>query len=143
MLELPIHAAVTWWAVSAFGVVGAAAAWSLRAVYDAISFDLAVTRMVGRRTGKPDRPFRAAAIMTGAAAILSAVVAPAAIAPAALALAGAVVTVTFITLGWRLALEGGERRAIETSVSRLLVRGGPRGGDESVARTVRNQTERP
>jgi O-antigen/teichoic acid export membrane protein len=142
VVELPIHAVITWWAVSTFGVVGAAAAWTLRALYDAILFDIAVARMVGPRTQALDRPFRASASMTAAAAILSAVVASLTIAPAALALSGAVATLAVSAVAWHLALETGERRAVVSAVTRLLYRG-ERRGNESPAQAVRNQAERP
>lgn len=41
LLELPIHAAVAWWLIAAYGVAGAAAAWSARAVLDATLLHLA------------------------------------------------------------------------------------------------------
>jgi O-antigen/teichoic acid export membrane protein len=143
VIELPIHAVVTWWAVNTYGVVGAAAAWSLRAVYDAVLFDVAVARMVGRRTGVLDLPYRTAGSMTAAAAILSAVVASVTIAPAALALAGIVATLTFATVAWRVALEAGERRAVVAMVNRLFFRGRPNDAGEPVVQSVRNQAERP
>ena len=143
VIELPIHLVVTWWAVSAFGVVGAAAAWSLRAMYDAVLFDLAVAQMVGRRTQELDRPLRATTVMTVSAAILSAVAASVSIAPVALALAGAVATLAFGAVAWQLALESGERRAVGSLVRRLLNRREQTGGDEPVVQAVRNQTERP
>ena len=143
VVELPIHAALTWWAVTRFGVMGAAAAWSLRALYDAALFDLAVARMIGRRTDAVDASFRTTASLTACAAILSAIVALAEIPPAALALAGILALSIVLVVAWRLALETAERQALLSGLRRIPLVGRRGGRGEPVSQPVGNQAERP
>jgi O-antigen/teichoic acid export membrane protein len=45
LVELPVHAVVAWWLIGSYGVAGAAAAWSARAVLDAVLLFVAVRRV--------------------------------------------------------------------------------------------------
>lgn len=113
VVELPIHAAVTWWAVSTFGVVGAAAAWSLRALYDAALFDVAVRRMVGPALdSRPNIAVRATGMMVVGAAILSTFAAWTAARPTALALTGLVAVPAYVAVAWYWGLESREREVV-------------------------------
>ncbi len=47
LIELPIYVALTWWCVRAYGVTGAALAWTLRVTLDAVLL-FAAARKVGR-----------------------------------------------------------------------------------------------
>ena len=47
LIELPIYVMLAWWCVRAYGVTGAALAWTLRVTLDAVLL-FAAARMVGR-----------------------------------------------------------------------------------------------
>jgi O-antigen/teichoic acid export membrane protein len=47
LLELPIYIALAWWLVRAYGVTGAALAWTLRVTLDAVLL-FAAARKIGR-----------------------------------------------------------------------------------------------
>jgi O-antigen/teichoic acid export membrane protein len=141
VIELPIHAAVTWWAVSTFGVVGAAAAWSLRALYDATLFDAAVTRMIGRREDAAiERSVRVTATMVLGAAILSTLAAWSGVRPRPLALSGALAVLAYAVVVWHWALESSERQAVVWAVRRRSSRGSATIARESITETVRDST---
>lgn len=141
VVELPVHAAVTWWAVSTFGVVGAAGAWSLRALYDAALFDAAVARMIGRvDAGVVDVSIRVTGTMVLSAAILSTLAAWAAVRPTPLAMSGALIVLAYAVVAWHWALESGEREAV---LWRLLRRAPLRGSSvarEPITEPVRDST---
>ena len=139
LAELPVHAVLTWWAVSRFGVVGAAAAWSLRAIYDAALFDAAVARMTGRGPrGRVDRAWFSAAALTAAAAILSTLAAWAGIRPGPLAVAGVVGVIVYAAVAWRWALEQAERQAMLSGLRIGPLRGRPDASTEAVPEPVRD-----
>ena len=141
VIELPIHAAVTWWAVSRFGVVGAAAAWSLRALYDAALFDAAVTRMIGRRQhAMLEVSLRVTGAMVVGATILSTLAAWATVRPTALAVSGAVMVLAYTIVAWHWALESSEREAVLWRVRRRTLRGAPGLARESITEPVRDTT---
>jgi len=141
VIELPIHAAVTWWAVSRFGVVGAAAAWSLRALYDAALFDAAVTRMIGRRAhAMLEVSLRVTGAMVVGATILSTLAAWATVRPTALAVSGAVMVLAYTIVAWHWALESSEREAVLWRVRRRTLRGAPGLARESITEPVRDTT---
>jgi O-antigen/teichoic acid export membrane protein len=141
VIELPIHAAVTWWAVSSFGVVGAAGAWSLRALYDAGLFDAAVTRMIGRReVAALELSIRVTGTMVVGAAILSTLAAWAAVRPTPLALSGALTVLTYAVVAWHWALESSEREAVLWRLRRGAPRDGSSSARESVTEPVRDST---
>jgi O-antigen/teichoic acid export membrane protein len=52
LAELCLHVPLTWWLVSRFGISGAAAAWSTRAVLDAILLFSATSFVLGREDGR-------------------------------------------------------------------------------------------
>jgi O-antigen/teichoic acid export membrane protein len=141
VVELPIHAALTWWAVTHFGVVGAAAAWSLRALYDAALFDAAVTRMIGRREAAAlDSSLRVTATMVGGAAILSTLAAWAAVRPTPLAVSGAVIVLAYAIVAWHWALESSERQVVMRRWARPFARGGATGAREAITEPARDST---
>ena len=143
VIELPIHAAVTWWAVSTFGVVGAAAAWSLRALYDAALFDAGINRLIGRRTDATrDGPLRLTAVMVAGAAILSTLAAFVPVSPIPLAIAGGVSLLAFAAVAWAGGLEAGERAAIRSALRRLSPRSGASVPRESIPEPMRDQAGR-
>ena len=143
VIELPIHAAVTWWAVSRFGVVGAAAAWSLRAVYDALLFDAGVARMIGRpAAATSDAPVRVTAAMTVGAVILSTLAASVTAAPTALALTGTLAFVAFSAGAWLSGLEAAERRTVLSGLRWLSPRGRSSAGADTATEPVRDQAGR-
>ena len=143
VVELPIHAAVTWWAVTTFGVVGAAAAWSLRALYDAVLFDAGIGRMIGRARGTaPEAPVRITAAMTGGAVILSTLAAWVTIPPTALAVTGVVALVAFCAGAWLLGLEVAERGTVLSGLRRVRQRDRSRGSGDSGTEPVRDQAGR-
>jgi O-antigen/teichoic acid export membrane protein len=45
LVELPVHLGVAWWLISAHGVAGAAAAWSIRVALDALLLFVASSRL--------------------------------------------------------------------------------------------------
>src|SRR5436190_66815 len=143
VIELPIHAAVTWWAVSRFGVVGAAAAWSLRAVYDALLFDAGVARMIGRpAAATSEAPVRVTAAMTVGAVILSTLAASVTAAPTALALTGTLAFVAFSAGAWLSGLEAAERRTVLSGLRWLSPRGRSSAGADTATEPVRDQAGR-
>ena len=119
MVELPIHAAITWFSVSTFGIVGAAAAWSLRAVYDVALFDASVRRILGRGDDAlVTRTSRATVAIGVAAAMLSAVAAWFGSRSPAIVLMGAVAVLVYAVAAWRWALEETEREAVVSAIQR-------------------------
>jgi O-antigen/teichoic acid export membrane protein len=124
--ELPVHAAITWFAVSTFGIVGAAGAWSLRAIYDAALFDSAVRRMIGRGEGaRLGRSARATVVIGAAAGILSAFALwYGARSPMFMGL-GAVAVLVYAAAVWQWALEGTERQAVLSVIQRGALRRQP------------------
>ena len=143
VIELPIHAAVTWWAVTTFGVVGAAAAWSLRALYDAALFDAGIARLIGRRGGAPiEGPQRTATVMVVGAAILCTLAAFLPITPIALAIAGSVALLSFAAAAWNGGLEPVERSRIRSAVRRLSLRGKASVARESISEPMSDQAGR-
>jgi O-antigen/teichoic acid export membrane protein len=126
LIELPVHAAITWVAVTRFGIVGAAAAWSLRAAYDAALFDAAVGRMIGRAGRAPIAPaVRVAGGMTLLAAILSMFVAAGSWRPSTLAVLGALGALAYAGVAWRWALEHAERDLVRSAVQLVPFRARP------------------
>jgi O-antigen/teichoic acid export membrane protein len=140
VVELPIHAAVTWWAVSRFGVVGAAAAWSLRALYDAGLFDAAVARMIGRHDVRHAVAVRVTGTMVVGATILSTLAAWAAVRPTPLALCGALAVLAYAVVTWHWALESSERDIVLLRAGRRAPRGGASIARESITEPVRDST---
>ena len=142
VVELPVHAAVTWWAVSTFGVVGAAAAWSLRALYDAALFDAGVARLIGRGSAKLSSPFRVTGAMAVGAAILSilAVLVPSR--PTALALAGVAALAAYVVVAWTRGLEVPERQAVRKVLGRLSLRDRATAPSDPTSEPVRDQASR-
>jgi O-antigen/teichoic acid export membrane protein len=47
--QLPLHLGVAWWTVAHWGVVGAAAAWTIRAVLDSVLMHWAAARILRAR----------------------------------------------------------------------------------------------
>jgi len=144
VIELPIHAAVTWWAVSTFGVVGAAFAWSLRALYDAALFHAGITRLIGRPASAVlDESQRVTAAMTAVAAILSTLAAFVPVAPIALAMGGGVALLMYAGVAWSGGLDEAERAAIRSTLRRLSLRESARvAAAEAISEPVRDQAGR-
>lgn len=112
LLEIPVFVALLLVLVPAWGIVGAAAAWTGRVVLDAALQTLAAARVGlisarGARAARVPQALGAAALAVAggfAATAAPGVWASAAVLVAALAVSGFVV--------WRLALEGAERAAV-------------------------------
>lgn len=126
VVELPVHAVITWFLVSRFGLVGAAVAWSLRAIYDAILFEAVVRRMLG--SGGAERVAasgRVALGMTVATAILSTAAAATRWKPATLATLGTLGVLIYLGVAWRWGLERSERDRLRNSGRRLFFHSRP------------------
>jgi hypothetical protein len=143
-IELPIHAAVTWFAVARFGIVGAAGAWSLRAIYDAALFDAAVRRMLGRGEAAPPahvaRATMAIGITAGGMAMLSAWLGLRSMSMVAV---GAVALAVYAAVAWRWALEQSERLAVLAIVQRFPLRGRPVSPRDPIPEPARDQAGTP
>lgn len=144
VVELPIHAAITWFSVSAFGIVGAAAAWSLRAVYDAALFDAAVRRMIGRGDSAPlARTSRATAAIGAAAAMLSALAVWSGSRSPTILLMGALAVFVYAAAVWRWALERTEREAVLSAIQPRPVRRQPAPQREKTPDAARDRASTP
>jgi O-antigen/teichoic acid export membrane protein len=53
LAELPLYAALVWWLVLQFGVVGAAVAWAIRALVDGMALNSAMGRTIPHFAGWP------------------------------------------------------------------------------------------
>lgn len=53
LIELPLYAVMTWWLVLQFGVVGAAAAWAIRAFADGLALSFLLSRTLAGFRGWP------------------------------------------------------------------------------------------
>ena len=70
LVELPIYLAALWWLVGAYGIAGAAAAWTLRATVDAVALLACAQRVAPLRwTAVRGTAVTVAAAAAGAAAI--------------------------------------------------------------------------
>lgn len=119
VVELPIHAVITWFAVSRFGIVGAAAAWSVRAAYDAALFDVAVRRMIGRGSSRPRaHALRATTALGAGAALLAAFSVWLGSGSPAMIVAGVGAVIVYGAVAWKWALEQSEREAVRSAVGR-------------------------
>jgi O-antigen/teichoic acid export membrane protein len=126
LVELPIHAIITWFSVSTFGIVGAGAAWSLRAVYDAALFDAAVRRLLGRGVSAPlARTSRAMLAIGVVAALLSALVVWVGSRSPVVMLMGALAVFAYAGAVWHWALERTEREAVLSAIQRRPTRHQP------------------
>jgi O-antigen/teichoic acid export membrane protein len=103
LAELPFYLAAVWGLIHAWGVVGAAVAWTLRAAVDALVLTLVAHRLAPH-AGGPRWRGRAFALCA-AAFVLGAVAAGTLVRVAFLMLALA----AFAVLGWRLLLDAAER----------------------------------
>jgi O-antigen/teichoic acid export membrane protein len=123
--ELVVHVPLTWVLVSAYGVAGAAGAWTFRVTLDAVLLFVAA-----RRTARVS-PFhgfagRAAAAAGALAVLCGAVVITAALVRAAPALRVAILaagTLAFAALVWSRVMDGAERGALAALVRRPRRRG--------------------
>ena len=126
LVELPIHAIITWFSVSTFGIVGAGAAWSLRAVYDAALFDAAVRRLLGSGASAPLARTSQAMLAIGVvAALLSALVVWVGSRSPVVMLMGALAVVAYAVAVWHWALERTEREAVLSAIQRRPTRHQP------------------
>jgi O-antigen/teichoic acid export membrane protein len=119
LLELPIYAAVLWLLVDRYGIIGAAAAWTLRMSVTAPVFffvALRAARVSARQvlTGSVTRTLAAALVLHAlAGALVARFHAPVWL------LAGAVVlTGAFVALTWLWLLEPGDRAALRAIAAR-------------------------
>jgi O-antigen/teichoic acid export membrane protein len=113
LLELPAVAAVAWLLVTRWGIAGAAAAWSARAVLEAAVLFLAARRLApgGSTSGEAWRSTATGVCLVAAAVVAWAGIQAAGTTTAAMgALAAAAGGLTLLL--WRVALEPGERRVV-------------------------------
>lgn len=123
-MELVPYALLAWVAVAQFGIVGAAAAWSLRCVVDGLLFH-AAARRAGVDARRAAGTLRTMLLLGGFAAVtlLLGQVGRAASAPPLVVLACvAALGLLYTVLGWRYILEPEER----AKTRELLRRRGPR-----------------
>jgi O-antigen/teichoic acid export membrane protein len=107
LAELPLYVAGLWWLAHHFGIVGVAAAWTIRATLDALALLYAAHRLVPEPAGLVERTLLGAAGALGAlaaAAFIHDGLAKAAYLAAAL--------VAFAVLGWTRAIHPSERAAL-------------------------------
>lgn len=117
LVELPIHAAITWFSVATFGIVGAAGAWSLRAIYDAALFDAAVRRMIGRGDRAPLASTTRATLAIGVAGTLvSAFAVWLHSRSTMIVVVGAACVLAYAAAVWHWALERAERDAVLSAI---------------------------
>ena len=113
LVELPIHAVITWFSVKTFGIIGAAGAWSLRAIYDAALFDASVRRMLGRRERAPlASTARATLAIAAAATLVSALAVSLHSTSTMTVVVGSVCVLAYAAAVWNWALERSERTAV-------------------------------
>lgn len=111
LLELPVHAAVTWLAVSRWGIPGAAGAWTLRVTLDAVLLFAASHRLGLLRLPElaRERVGRALVMVAVAGGVVLAPVGPG-VTPR-LAFVGAVIAAVAVLL-WRFGMVPAERARI-------------------------------
>lgn len=125
LAEAPFYTVFLWWAVSNYGIEGAAAAWTLRATADAVLLFVAVRHLAGCA---PVLIMRSAAALT-TVSTMAVLVADVDDPATRCAVAGAVLAI-FLSSSWTLLLSADERRSIFGVLGgqfRRTIRVGPRG----------------
>jgi len=115
--ELPIYAALLWWAVKSFGVQGAAAAWAIRMIIDAIGL-LVIGGYLGVRRALVRHALLAIAV---ALALMFVGGGLAGSSAGIVFLAGTYAL--FLPVSWRFLLDDDERAALVRAIGPLLSRG--------------------
>jgi O-antigen/teichoic acid export membrane protein len=110
LAELPLYAALVWWLVLQFGVVGAAVAWAIRALVDGVVLSSAMARTIPHFAGWPGAsPLRFALTV---AVILGAWLASAAPAISIKLVSASLLVAGLFAWQWQLLLTADERRII-------------------------------
>jgi O-antigen/teichoic acid export membrane protein len=120
VLEVAIHVPVVLVLVQRFGITGAAMAWALRSVMDALLVFLAAARVLGMRARWGDLGQGVALLVAAAAALVLGLAAASAAPrdpPAALALVLAA-AVVYVGITWRAVLSAPERAQLAAFVRR-------------------------
>jgi len=105
--ELPLYVAGVWWLAHHFGIVGVAAAWTIRAAIDAVALLVMAHRLVPEADGTIERTLLGAA---GALGALGAATLVQGILPRLAFLSAALVAFTIV--GWTRAIRPSERAAL-------------------------------
>jgi O-antigen/teichoic acid export membrane protein len=107
LAELPLYLAGMWWLAHHFGIVGVAAAWTIRATVDALGLLFVSHRLVPEPDGRVERTLLGAAGALGALAAATLV-------HGTLAKAGylAAALLAFAIVGWTRAIRPAERAAL-------------------------------
>jgi O-antigen/teichoic acid export membrane protein len=107
LLELPVYVTALWWLAHRFGIVGVAAAWTLRASVDATALLVVAHRLLPAPSRSMER------IVLGSIGALSALVAATMVRGSVGKLAFLVTAIVgFTALGWTRALLPSERMAL-------------------------------
>jgi O-antigen/teichoic acid export membrane protein len=121
LAELPLYLVALWWLVSTHGIVGAAVAWSARAVLDGAALFVYAHRLAPVAWGAVRRTAALLVAGGGAAAILALSAQPAA---AKLLIAGLVLA-GCLAVAWLVALSDAERAGVRALPGRVRVRRRP------------------
>lgn len=107
LAEAPFYLALLWWAISAYGVEGAAAVWTLRVAADAILLFAATVRL----SSCPVPPLAKTCLAMAAGGALALAVALADTAATRVVLTAAILSI-FLALSWIFALSAEDRRRL-------------------------------
>ena len=122
LAEVPVHLALLWFCVGRWGLAGAAGAWTLRGLYDAVILHVAARRL-GLTRGGPDR--RLGRLVAAIAAFAALLGGAAAIAATPVPALGAAVLLLALWLGWCWfgLLRPGERTHLRAALTRARAQG--------------------
>jgi O-antigen/teichoic acid export membrane protein len=123
LIELPIYAVVAVLLVREFGIVGAAMAWTFRAVLDAVLFHAAARRLLpigGLRPARRPRPAAVALLAMTAAVVLGSLLVLGGF-PVAQFVAVALCGVGYAALVWLFVLDPGEKTAARQAFDGLAL----------------------
>jgi O-antigen/teichoic acid export membrane protein len=124
LVELPFYAVLLWLLVTRWGIVGAAAAWTVRLIVDTPVFFVLAVRAAGLSAaavlaGSVGRTLASALLLHAAAAALALLITGA----TGLIVAAVGATAAFAVLGWFRLLEPADRTMMTTIVDRFRPRG--------------------
>jgi O-antigen/teichoic acid export membrane protein len=119
LIELPVHAALSWWLVTRFGIAGAALAWTLRASLNATLLLAAAGSCASLPTGILREPLTARTLLLIVSGIAVCATA-AAISPWSARLAVPFAVAMLAVAAWRWTLDASDRERIAGIVRRQL-----------------------
>ncbi|MBI5870714.1 MAG: flippase [Actinobacteria bacterium] len=122
MFELPIYLGVLWWVVRGYGIEGAAIAWVVRALLDAVLLFAFAGTLINRLESAGMK--KLASLVTGVLIVLVIAMLPMGFAVKVVFLT--VALASFIMLSWSMILDGEERSIVQKRLGTVLAFGGKR-----------------